>query len=399
MMSNIGKGADSVKLVFNGKDSRIFTNYTVRKSILTQPSKFSVKLGWGKTVGELITKIPPRTPFKLYIHDAPQFSGETDGYQCGGFASEITITGRDYMARVHDGYLTSEVAFKDATYAALAGKVLTAVGLGDRELLSSNDANRKLTTGVGIPDVTTPTTVDTIELDKVEIGATTPGVSRATATVKRSIQAQLGESYLEFLMRQLRRAGLFIWSTGDGNFVLSEPNSNQKPVARILKRRGRLNNMPVSATASTFSNDTTNRYSQAIVYGRGGGRKFGRSKARGAFVDEEMINLGYDRPIAFRDVNVSTLEQAEFYARRKLSEYARAGWQLSYTIPGHTTPSLITGQPCVWQPDTMVEVIDDEFGLKGLYYVEECVYSRPPTTTTLTLMRPQNLIFRNDVDS
>jgi prophage tail gpP-like protein len=97
-----------------------------------------------------------------------------------------------------------------------------------------------------------------------------------------------------------------------------------------------------------------------------------------------------------RDVNVSTDEQAEFFARRKLAESRRTGWQLTYTVAGHSTRAIGGLGRAVWTPDTVVEVEDDEFGLRDLFYIEAVDFRRPPTTTTLTLMRTGDLVFGSD---
>jgi hypothetical protein len=47
----------------------------------------------------------------------------------------------------------------------------------------------------------------------------------------------------------------------------------------------------------------------------------------------------------------------------------------------------------VWAPDTIVDVDDDEFGISGQFWVESVTFKRPPTTTTLVLMRPSDLVF------
>jgi prophage tail gpP-like protein len=110
-----------------------------------------------------------------------------------------------------------------------------------------------------------------------------------------------------------------------------------------------------------------------------------------------MVAFGITRPLVLRDANVNNADQAVFYARRKIAETRRAGWSLVYTVAGHTIPSLATGARAVWSPDTIVNVIDDEMGLSGPYYIERCVYRRgPQTSTELVLQRPSDLVFGSD---
>src|SRR5262249_54808500 len=162
------------------------------------------------------------------------------------------------------------------------------------------------------------------------------------------------EQQYAHVKRILDRAGLFLWATARGDFVLSAPNAKQKPSYRIVRQRGNDRNA-VNVTNARHKNETTGRFSEALIFARGGGRKFGRQNTAGQFVDDEMVTFGYNRPLVFKDANVTNPEQAEFYARRKLAEARRAGWQLVYTVAGHTTPSLNGGQRAVWAPDTVVE--------------------------------------------
>ena len=80
-----------------------------------------------------------------------------------------------------------------------------------------------------------------------------------------------------------------------------------------------------------------------------------------------------------------------------MAESRRAGFNLTYTVAGHTFPTLGTGERGVWTPDTVVDVDDDEFGLYGSFYVEQVGFRRQPQTTTeLTLLRPADLVFAED---
>jgi prophage tail gpP-like protein len=394
-INNPGAGNDAVTLKVNGNDLKIFTSYTVRKSILTQPSQFNVQLGYGElksgghTTKDILELIPPNSPFQLYVNNALQQTGFTDGFEASTFATEVQLFGRDNLKLIHDAFVMADVAFENATYLSLTQKVFDILEI--KQLISASDeANLRLTMGVGIPNFNNPNTIDQIEQISEQPGS---------KVVRRAITAKLAETYFQFLQRQYRRAGLFLWAAGDGSFILSEPNSDQPPSYRIVRHRGQFRNA-VSVLSHRWRNDITHRYTSGHVYGRASGRKGGRAKTLGEFVHDETFKIfgGDFKPIAFRDVNVSTRAQAEFFARRKLAEFNRSAWQLQYTVSGHTAPNIITGLPSTWCPNTMVEIQDDELGIRGEYYLEEVVFSRPPTTTTLTFMKPGDLIFKSSDD-
>lgn len=373
---------DRVKLILNESETVVYaSSYEVSQSILTQPSTFSLRLGWGGTIKDLIARVQPGTKFQLEINGALQQTGAIDGYDAtsdGTDGGSLTIHGRDALAPLHDAFIDTETSFGDATYAEMVAESLREL-IPDSILYFNNDANRKLTTGIGVKTLAMP------DVDPTQ---------NATGPSAKQIKTRVGERVYEFVKRQLDRAGLFLWAAGDGSFVLAAPNANQAPRYQILRRRGQTRNA-VNVVSAHHKNSTEGRYTEATIIGRGGGKKLGRTKTTGHFADPEMDGwFPNGRPLLLRDQNLSNNEQAEFYARRKLAETRRAGWNLNYTVAGHTIPSLANGARAVWGIDTVVSVTDDEFGLVGSYYIEKVVFRRnPKTTTEITLQRPADLIF------
>lgn len=376
-----GDLSDRLKCIINGTDDVVFAeSYEFTRSILTQPSAFSLRLGWGATLRGLIDRVPPGTKCQLSINDAVQFTGAIDGYEAtsDGSGGSLTIHGRDALAPIHDAFVDNETSFQDSTYAEMVAEAIKEL-VPDSVLYFNNDANRKLTTGIGVKPIAQPDT---------------DAQANPTGPIARQLKTKIGERVYEFLKRELDRAGLFLWTAGDGSFVLGAPNGNQVPFYQILRRRGATRNA-VNVTSAHYKNTTEGRYTEATILGRGGGRKLGRTKNSGTFADVEMQGWFPDgRPLVLRDSNISNNSQAEFYARRKLAETRRAGWSLVYTVAGSTIPSLANGERAVWAPDTVVNVVDDEYGLNGSYYLEKVTFRRSPQTTTeLTLMRPEDLVF------
>jgi prophage tail gpP-like protein len=375
---------DRVRLTFTSpdgtkNDAPILESYEFTRAILTQPSAFSVRLGWGNVTKDLLSVLTPQLPTQLVINDCIQATGFLDDVEASGEvgATEISLHGRDALARMHDAFIEAELSLTDSTYAQLVERAL-AETTADWTLFYTNEDNRKLTTGIGVKQTGAPN-VDPTQSSK--------------GPVAKQLKAKIGERWYEFVKRQLDRAGLFLWCGGQGEFILTAPNANQAPIYRILRRRGQTRN-EVNVISARFRNATSQRFSECKIYGRGGGKKFGRTKVSGIFVDEEMTALGLKRPLVLHDDNVTNEEQAVFYARRKIAESIRNGWNLTYTVAGHTIPSLQTGQRAVWAPDTIVTIDDDEFGLSDNYYIEKVTFRRNPATTTeLTLLRPDSLVF------
>lgn len=377
----VGGIDDRVRLVLGKDDVLVAEGYEVSQTILTQPSIFAIRLGYGGVIKDLTKKYPPNTKFQLRIGDTPRMTGWTDGYEVeqNDQATELNIRGRDSLAKLNDSFIQVERTFVSHTYRELVEQALKASGFTGT-VLSSNAANRKLSSGIDIEATADDTaTEDTVSPDGV-------------GDVFRQAKARVGERWYHFVKRNLDRGGFALWSTADGNVVLSRPNANQKPVARILRGRGKPVN-DVNVKHVRYRNETTHRFSEALVYGRYGGKKYGRARSKGGYVDDEMVSFGYERQYVAHDINVSNEKQAAFYASRKLAEFRRAGWHLTYTVSGHSTPAIGGKGRVVWAPDTIVDVQDDELGLSGPFWVESVTFKRPPTETTLVLMRPQDLLF------
>lgn len=376
---------DRVTLTLGADEVLLAQNYQVKAGILTQPAAFSLMLGWGDDSKNLFKKYPPNTPFQLRINDTVVQTGATDGRSSpSGAHSSLSIEGRDRLAVLHDAYAKQEISFNEETYGAIVRKVLDAAGLKDSKLAFSNRANRKTIVGGVGSELKAPRDVESEKIDTAAGGA-----------VKRAVQSQLGERYYEFLKRHLDRAGLFLWTAGDGSFVLSEPNANQSSLYLIL----RLYSEPSRSNVidSHYDNKAIGRFSECSVYTRGQTKKRGRSKAVATIYDKEMRDdWKIDRPLVLRDVDADTPKKAEFMARRKMAESRRAGWRLSYTVMDHTTGAPRGGK-VIWAPDTMVRVKDDKYDIEGDFYIESVTMNgSPQATTTIELMRPEDLIFGGD---
>lgn len=372
---------DEVTLRLAGDETLLVQSYQIKASVLTQPAAFSMRLGWSDAVAKLLKKYPPGTPFELRINDVLVQTGRLDGVSVSSQASQIQVKGRDVLAELHDHYVEQEFSITDGTYGEITRKCLEAVGLGDAELAFSNRANRRVVTGGHDPELASPPSADALKLSGGE----------GSGIVKNYAQAKLGERYFEFLRRHLDRAGLFLWAAADGSFVLSEPNAKQRPLYQLSRIHA--SPYPASILSESYSNDTTGRYASCRVYVRAGGRKHARSTAAGAHVDQEMVGWGFTKTMVLRDADADSPRKAEFLARRKIAEQRRAGFRLSYKVYEHTTGAT-TGGKAIWAPDTLVAVRDEKLGFDRAFYIEGVTFdSAPEQTTTLDLLRPEDLVF------
>ena len=399
--ARIGVDPDDVVLELGGQQFTIYEGYDLHESVFEHPAVWSVRTGSGATISRFLQSYPPRTTYQLFVGGALQATGRIDSIKVSGGgskASEIIVSGRDALAPVHDSHVNGQFNFTDTTYTNLVWDVLQGLGLVTgsspdlAQLASTNDANRniKANHSVTVQALRSPDQILTDESG-----------NRTAVVGSVQITAKPGESWMTFLHRYLDPAGLILWAAADGTFVLSQPNTQQAPLYQITRRPvgdflGGDSGSVGNAADYNFTNDCTHRHSAAIIYGRGGGRKLGVSKIRGSQVDLEMGQLGYQQVRCHHETHCQSQDMAENYALRKLAEERREGYQLWYTLAGHSLPLFGTtagnGGMAVVTVDTIVQVDDAELGISGPFYIDTVIRSRSPfTSTKVRLVRPGDI--------
>lgn len=410
---------DRIRIQLGDDEIRIVETYEVSQRVFTQPAAFAIRIGHGGTTKALTDRFPPNTRYRLFVGSVLQHSGRTDGFapaDAGG-ATELNLPGRCGLAPLHDVHAVADQSFGSISYRELTKRCLEAAGIRDFTLSISNEADRRIRAGVPVR-TTRPTSrvVVTIVSSPFEDPLVTKArLAEALAAEKKKVanenlvaqysgpkppsskalKIKTGKTWYSFLHTELERAGLFLFSgVGEGSFILAQPHANQAPTYRLVRQRGTSINA-VNVLKATHRNVTTGRHAEYVIYGRGGGGKAGRTKTIGTFIDEEMRSWGFTKTFAAVDDDAKSVAQAEHLARCKCAAARRAGWELVYTVRGHTAPSRVGGGRAVWTPDTIVEVIDDEYGISGLFWIEGVTFRGGPQgrTTELALTRPSDLVF------
>ena len=367
------------------KDLRTVEDYSFVSSVLQQPSAFSMTVSGAHGAASILRNYQPgpTSPCQLFIGSCKQFTGELDALNARGDANStnVDLRGRDLMARVFDQDIVGDRSFHNATYEELYRAALDDCGVKGRIELS-NAANRVLRAGVKIKKGQEPLTVDEVRQRAASNGK-----------FRNVITAKMGETWFDFLERHMGKLGLFFWCDANGDFILSRPHGEQAPTYHFFRKRGAGRSLS-NVKSFTFSNDTTHRFSQVVIFARNGGRKYGHNHTNGKYVDLEMSQLGFNRRRVYRDTSVANEEEATFYARKKIAEINRASWKLTYIISGHTAPLYnIPVERGVVVPDTVARVDDDELDIHENLYIESVEYKSPPRTTIITMMRPSDLVF------
>jgi prophage tail gpP-like protein len=411
---NVGTDDEEVKLVIKGEEiTGIYQRYSINVDVFTQPANFSITVGDGSVVSELLTRYQRGDEFELYIGGTRVCKGRIDGRRAHGRPSVVTFFGRDPLAPLFDNTVLAERAFQNETYFELTSSVLDEVGLQDALLLTSNEQARKKFSDVNINESKPPRLSTEHEVIQPTVSVFRGVVNAAAATsqdavqsfqvvrqmieqgrtVRHIVSAETGTVWWSFLQEQYKKVGLFLWATPDGDFVLSEPNANQEPAYRLLRRRGEDRNA-VNVIDANFTDGSAEAHSIVVCYGKTGRGKNGRLTCRGEFQDQWLLAKNIRSTLAFEDEGVTSDAEAEYVARRRIAEERRRDWSLSYTVAGHRVMASQGRSRAIWCPDTVVDVQDDEYGLQDTYYLHGVTYERSPhTTTTLHLMRKEDLVF------
>lgn len=397
--AEIGGSDDSVRIRIGDADLVTIESYECKASVLQQPAAFSLRMGWSDTAIGLLQRAVPGKPFELWVGPRKLQSGLIDARAVPSASSTtVEIRGRDYLGILFDAFVADDQSFAETTYLDLTRKVLDLAGLTKEKghyLVANNDGNRRFLTGTQL-----------IPRHDAELAneLLTGSLGGTGNLVFQTPKTQVGERYYDFLTRQYKLAGLFLWASPDKTFVLAAPNGRQPSLFRIYRARSNRGGIEEFSNVvdCRFNDDTTMRHTKATVFGRSGGGKNGIAMCQGEFRDPELSSAyGIDKNIVIHDQDVKNKTECEFVARRIIAEERRAGWQLEYTVAGHTVFSTDADDGiATWGPDVVVQVDDEELGIHGPFYLEGCTYSRSSsgTTTRLTLMRPSDLIFATGLD-
>lgn len=409
---------DAVQLVIktptDAKVIRMAGGYEIKCNVLTQPGSFTFHVGWADELVPLLkyfnalpesdpTKLQPFPTFELHIAGTTVMSGIIEAVNVPSIASTtLEIKGRDWMVPFIKGSIQNELTLQHQTYAELVQKVMDICGVGDRKLLFTNEANRDVITRAKFRKRRAKTDFSKNQLvAEIDTGIQAPGGGKVKM---QHLLARVGETWYQWLEKQLQMAGLLLWCSWDGNYVLGSPTIDQPYLYRIVHQKGQTRN-DVNVVDLHLNNDYTNQNTTITAYGRYGGGAGGRNRNEATTINvDAYAHLGGQGiwPLVIEDDDIKNNQQAWYRANRAMSEQCRAGFSLQYTLSGHRMPCAAPGhedEMLIWAPDTIVDVQDDWLGFHELMYVEGVTFkSSPQTTTIVDLVRPRYLAYYGTVE-
>ncbi len=426
-LDTIGQlGGERVRIQFDGEESIYVEWYEIRFSFFSPPGSFAIRVGHSGLARDLLKKYPPGTSFTLWIdlpggQSVPVMTGRIDepSPEAGAGATEITLRGRDWMKPLHDGMPRVERTFGRTSFKDLVETLLRDAGVPDFSLLYTNADN--LQAVQGIPKFETRQQPAPIVFPKeqkrlqaiqaVILGPVAYGYQLATREremvdvqvivgfdVPNPLKLAPGTTRWTFLRQELNRAGLFMFcGVDEKTYILTQPSTMQTPTCRITRRLGN----SYGIEESRHTNNTSGRFREYIVYGRGGGgADQSRKQIKGTYMDTEMVAWDLGETWSVIDPIAKTSKQAEFLARRKAAEFRRAGWSLGYKVRGLSWPMMNAAQRAIWAIDSTVDIDDDVYDIHGPHWISEVSMrgsSNGGTTTDITMHRPADVIVGDEV--
>lgn len=363
MTDNLGGNVD---LFVDNRPIKNYTRYSISQGVLQQPGTISFTIGSGDVMRDLLAWFKPLQKVRVDVEGTTVFTGELEDFSCSNRsgATELNVQGRDMLRRLVKGYVLDERAFSAPTYFDLVKQVMELAGYpkGTVPLVADNDANVLARTKIAKSFKKKGKKRRVVEVEQTNL----TGVSGAKIQYERVV-CQIGQTWFDFLANELKKAGLYLMAGSDGSIIITIPDAELDPIYELRRYAG-VPRGPGTILYCDFANRTSSMHAHCTVYGKGRPDKNGHFPIDGQIPDVELINQGYDTTdlIVLHDTNVKDTKSCQYVAKRHLGAQRRANRTLSYTVPGHTVPS-IDGRDSgvIWTPDTMVMVNDAELTWPG----------------------------------
>jgi prophage tail gpP-like protein len=396
---------DEVTIDFGASTYVGWTDYELTSDILTPADGWSVQLPMSGTIEQrhaLKERIRSESGLRCFIYvrrsdstdRALQLSGIIDdiGFSGSREGAILNVRGRDVGGLLCDASADVNLGVEESTSLLEVlratcdpfGIEVTAESFASRALLTGERAGgdpntlvrraaraagiaerngtRALVTGSGPPQTAhAGHLADARARARARLGHAAGLDGRDIEAISVSdAKPNAGETCWEFIDRQCRRFGAMPWIAADGKLIVSSPHYDQEPLYSLTRYLGRDSRNTIVAGGGDES--LAAQSSSATVYGRGPGRDTERTRFRG-FAERNTSLMPLYRPLVVHDPSITSQDEATRRAKRELAQQNVSAFALEYEVHGH-------GQgPYLWAVDTIAEVVDEQQGVEGLYWI------------------------------
>lgn len=351
-----------------------WTEYSINSEFLTPTDGWSFSFVTREMWDRLHTLVSKDKRIEIRVDGNLQLTGWIDEVRvsCGGTEGlTVNVQGRDALKVLCDANVHPSMRLKGKKiYEVVESTIFSLYPSMGRKIITDNDSNRDILTGVK--------------------GFKTGKKARKTQTELDYCKAKAGESAFEFLARNLRRFGLWMWSDAEGNIIVSSPDYKQGPSYSIIHG---FKQTEIKVLRASYTEKATQAPSHFLVHGKGSQKEWEKTDAEG-FVQDDTRKLYVPRYVQHEQC--TTAEEAQALAEQEMSEARKDARVYECTLIGHTDRD--TGK--TYAIDTVVHIEDELLGVFEDMYVRERTFKRSATGGTTTDLRcvPLGSITFSDVD-
>lgn len=372
---------DFAKVTLGSSELDTWQSYEITSDLTTPADAFSLTVPMAGTYDqrrEVIRRMREGVRVSVYINAEPDAGTTIEALQMTGIIDNLSVTGGRggtvlrIQGRDNGGLLTSAMVDPRLTVTsstrlvALIGdlisdfgmEVVTDTALARQELtgMSQSESATALGRARARSDGSTSARASA-RAQRGHGGLTRPEVGRVSV---RDARPRMRESTWEFIDRHCRRFGVMPWVDARGRLVIGAPDYDQEPIMRLVRTLAPTANEPNNILEGGSVESWEGLASKVTVYGRAHGNDGSRSRFVGHATNP---NVDIHRPMVIHDPSCRSTEEAQRRAEEEIGRQREDAFSLQYDVPHHGQGSRL------YAIDTVVDVLDEEGAVEGLYYV------------------------------
>lgn len=364
---------DNVRFVLeDGSTLREWDTYSVNSDFLTPTDGWSVRMNGI----DYNAQIQPDSKLQMWIDGQLQLTGIVDSISTTSDLSggtTIEIQGRDILRPLCKANIRPDFRVKGLTLVQMVEQVCALYYRDPPTIFFDQAANR--------------------EVMGIKAGYRPKDRKSSTQKVIDYCQAHPNEGAFEFVSRNLRRFGLWLWATADGSLVVGGPTYEQEPAYRITRRRGE---RTVAYEHSNYTVDHTSTPSFLEVRGKSTAKEWAKTPVRATVSNLDIEDRLFVEPVYIQHDQAETPEQAQAFALQEMTRLRQSERVYEVTAAGHR--DRVTGN--VFAVDCLAAIEDDFCNVRETMWVASRTFKGGMSgqTTELKLL-PLYAVQIGDVDA
>ncbi len=343
---------DTVALQVDGQRIERWLAYEIESDLYVADDAFSLEVA----DPEITIKRGQRC--ELYVNGALELTGIIDrcSRQYDKRGLSYRIEGRDLMGLLVDSYCEQFVTVENKKLSDLAEMLLATVPFINRKNIEYQE------------DVVGKLKGKKRTVDEPIVGY--------MDTPQRISQIEPGMTVFEVLKNYAASRGLMFWAKADGTLVFGRPKAAGEPLYSLTCAK---DGISTTVLRGEEVDDISKRYSKVVVMGQQQGQEDVDAEAINTRAQATDADFPFYKPYVIQDNNDSV--SPELHARQIMEAQLHEGYQLNYSVPGHSQKGRN------WQTNELCQVRDEVLGIDGVYLVAGRVFSRSRTDGTLTRIK------------